>query len=129
MPRLSDTGRRLLERARGNAGLIVPLPRSAREIGAAQTLLRHGLLIEARSQPGVLEWRTDREGQVWCLGISDTGRQAIGWNEPLLPTRSQVVTGRFVKIFFEAHGREPTSIEELETFILAHLRAGWRRDR
>jgi hypothetical protein len=121
--------RRILGRARENAGLIVPLPRGKKEVRAARGLLRRGLLIETRSQPGVLEWRIDRKGKVWALGISQAGRHAIGWNEPLLPDRSQVVTGRVVKIFVEAHGREPTSIEELETFILAHIRAGWRRGR
>jgi len=86
-------------------------------------------LIEVRSQPGVLEWRVDREGEVWALSISDAGRAAIGWNEPLLPDRSQVIAGTLVKIFLEAHGREPTTIEELETFILAHVRAGRPRSK
>jgi hypothetical protein len=105
--------------------LIAPAPRG-NELRTAKSLLDRGLLLECRTQPHVLEWRRDPAGQPWCLGISDAGRQAIGWNEPLLPSRSQVVTGRLVKIFFEVHGREPTTIEELETFILAHLRAGWR---
>jgi len=118
--------RRILERARENAGLIVPLPRGRKEVRAARALLRRGLLIETRSQPGVLEWRVDRKGDVWALGISQAGRVAIAWNEPLLPDRSQVVAGRLVKIFFEAHGREPATVEELEAFILAQVRAGWR---
>jgi hypothetical protein len=128
MPRLSVKQRSLLERARRNAGLIAPAPRG-NELRTAKSLLDRGLLLECRTQPHVLEWRRDAEGQPWCLGISDAGRQAIGWNEPLLPSRSQVVTGRLVKIFIEVHGREPTTIEELETFIVAHVRAGWRRGR
>jgi hypothetical protein len=128
MPRLSDKQRSLLERATRNAGLIAPAPRG-NELRTARSLLDRGLLLEARTQPHTLEWRRDPEGQPWCLGISAAGRAAIGWNEPLLPDRSQVVTGRLVKIFVEAHGRDPTSIGELETFILAQVRAGWRRGR
>jgi hypothetical protein len=125
MPRLSAPQRSLLERATRNAGLIAPAPRG-NELRTAKSLLDRWLLLECRTQPHTLEWRRDREGQAWALGISEAGRAAIGWDEPLLPDRSQVVTGRLVKIFVEAHGREPTSIEELETFILAHIRAGWR---
>jgi hypothetical protein len=121
--------RRILERARENAGLIVPLPRGKKEVRAARALLRRGLLIETKSQRGVLEWRVDRKGEVWALGISTAGRKAIAWNEPLLPDRSQVVAGRLVKIFFEAHGREPASVEEFEAFVSAHIRAGWRSKR
>jgi hypothetical protein len=118
--------RQLLERARANAGIVTPLPRGRREVRAARALLRRGYLIEARSQPGVLEWRIDREGQVWCLGISTAGRQEIGWDEPLLHDRSQVIAGRLIKVFVEAHGREPASAEEFEAFASAHVRAGWR---
>jgi hypothetical protein len=121
--------RRLLDRARANAGIVTPLPRGRKEVRAARALLRRGYLIEARSQPGVLEWRVDREGQVWYLGISVAGRHEIGWNERLLPTRSEVIAGRLIKIFTEVHGREPNNVEELETFIVTHLRAGWRRGR
>jgi hypothetical protein len=79
--------RQLLERARANAGIVSPLPRGKQEVRAARALLRRGLLIETKSQRGVLEWRVDREGEVWALAISAAGREAIGWDEPLLPTR------------------------------------------
>lgn len=125
MPRLSDKQRSLLERATRNAGLIAPAPRG-NELRTAKSLLDRGLLLECRTQPHVLEWRRDAEGQPWCLGISDAGRQAIGWNEPLLPDRSTVIAGRLIKVFVEAHGREPVSVEEFEAFASAHLRAGWR---
>jgi hypothetical protein len=123
--RLSKPQRSLLERATRNAGLIAPAPRG-NELRTAKSLLDRGLLLECRTQPHTLEWRRDREGQPWCLGISDKGREAIGWDEPLLPDRSQVVAGRLVKIFVEAHGREPATVEELEAFILAQVRAAWR---
>src|SRR5437660_12761111 len=123
--RLSKPQRSLLERATRNAGLIAPAPRG-NELRTAKSLLERGLLLETRTQPHTLEWRRDREGQAWALGISHAGRQAIGWSEPLLPDRSQVVAGRLVKIFVEAHGREPATVEELEAFILAQVRAGWR---
>jgi hypothetical protein len=124
--RLSKPQRSLLERATRNAGLIAPAPRG-NELLTAKALLGRGLLLEARTQPFVLEWRRDQEGQPWCLGISEAGRKAIGWTEPLLPDRSQVVAGRLVKIFLEAHGREPATIEELEAFIVAQVRAAWPR--
>src|ERR1700736_6611376 len=110
MPRLSAAQRSLLERAKRNAGLIAPAPRG-NELRSAKSLLDRGLLLETRTQPHTLEWRRDREGQAWALGISGAGPAAIGGNEPLLPDRSQVVTGRLVKIFVEAHGREPITIE------------------
>jgi hypothetical protein len=115
----------MLEAAARNAGLVSPAPSGA-ALRTAKSLLDRGLLLEARTQPFVLEWRRDEKGQAWCLGISEAGRKAIGWTEPLLPDRSQVVAGRLVKIFLEVHGREPAAIEELETFILTQLRAGWR---
>lgn len=128
MPRLSAAQRSLLDRARQNAGLISPPPRGS-ELLTAKSLLRRGLLIETRTQPHSFEWRRDGEGQCWALGISAAGRQAIGWDEPLLPTRSEVIAGRLIKVFVEAHGREPASVEEFEAFALAHVRAGWRRGR
>jgi hypothetical protein len=128
MARLSDTQREILGRAVPNAGLIIPLPRNAKERRAARALLRRGLLIETRSQRGVLEWRRDGEN-VWALGISTAGREAIDWNEPLLPDRSTVIAGRLIKVFVEAHGREPASVEEFEAFVSAHVRAGWRSKR
>jgi hypothetical protein len=115
----------MLEAAARNAGLVVRAPRG-NELLTAKALLGRGLLLEARTQPHVLEWRRDEEGQPWCLGISEAGRKAIGWTEPLLPDRSQVIAGRIAKVFLEAHGREPATIEELEAFILAHVRAVWR---
>jgi hypothetical protein len=115
-----------LDRATRNAGLVSPAPSGA-ALRTAKSLLARGLLLEARTQPFVLEWRRDEAGQPWCLGISETGRKAIGWTEPLLPDRSQVIAGRIAKVFLEAHGREPTTIDELESFILAQVRAGWRR--
>ena len=114
MARLSDTQREILRRAVPNAGLIIPLPRNGKERGARRALLRRGLLIETRSQPGVLEWRYDQEGTCWALGISTTGREAIGRDEPLLPDCSTVIAGRIAKVFVEAHGREPATIRELE---------------
>jgi hypothetical protein len=125
MPRLSKKQRSLLERATRNAGLIAPAPRG-NELRTAKSLLDRGLLLETRTQPHVLEWRRDQEGRCWALGISTTGRQAIGWDEPLLPSRSEVVTERIIKLFVDVYGREPTSREELETFILAHIRGKWR---
>jgi hypothetical protein len=126
--RLTKLQRSLLERATRNAGLIAPAPRG-NELRTARSLLERGLLLECRTQPHVLEWRRNADGQPWALGISDKGREAIGWNEPLLPTRSEVIAGRLIKLFNEVHGREPNNVEELETFILAHVRAGWRRGR
>ena len=125
MSRLSAAQRSLLGRAPRNAGLIAPAPRG-NELRTAKSLLDRGLLLECRTQPHVLEWRRDPAGQPWCLGISDAGRQAIGWNEPLLPDRSTVIAGRLIKVFVEAHGREPASVEEFEAFASAHVRAAWR---
>jgi hypothetical protein len=123
--RLTKAQRALLDRAPRNAGLISP-PARGNEVRTARSLLARGYLLEVHTQPFTLEYRRDRDGQAWALGISPKGREAIKWNEPLLPTRSQVIAGRLVKIFVEAHGREPATIEELEAFILAHVRAGWR---
>jgi hypothetical protein len=117
-----------LERATQNAGLIAPAPRG-NELRTAKSLLDRGLLLECRTQPHTLEWRRDREGQPWCLGISTAGREAIGWNEPLLPDRSTVIAGRLIKVFVEAHGREPASVEEFEAFASAHIRAVWPRSK
>jgi len=126
MARLTKPQRAFLDRARRNAGLISPPPRG-NELRTAKSLLTRGYLLEVRTQPLTLEWRRDANGQAWALGISDKGREAIGWNEPLLPDRAEVIAGRLVKIFSEVHGREPNTVEEVEAFIVAHLRAGWRR--
>jgi hypothetical protein len=82
MARLSDTGRRLLERAPRYGGLIIPPPRSARELGCAATLVRRGLLRETRTSPEhQIHWRPrDDDGIFWALVITDTGRRAIGWS-------------------------------------------------
>jgi hypothetical protein len=126
--RLSKPQRSLLDRARRNAGLIAPAPRG-NELRTAKSLLARGLLVETRTQPFALEYRRDQSGQAWALGISTAGREAIGWNEPLLPDRSTVIAGRLIKVFVEAHGREPASVEEFEAFVSAHVRAGWRSKR
>lgn len=116
--------RRLLERARENAGLIVPLPRDAKERRAARALLRRGLLIETRSQPGVLEWRHDGEN-VWALGLSAAGMRAIGWEpEPL--NRSRALAERIIKVFVEAWNAHPT-FEEFQAFVEREVRAVWPR--
>jgi hypothetical protein len=61
MARVSKTGRELLQRAVRSEGLLLPAPRSARERGATETLLRRGLLRETLTVIGG-EWRTDAEG-------------------------------------------------------------------
>jgi hypothetical protein len=71
--------RELLERGLRRDGLIVPPPRSGREVRAARRLLRRGLLLETRTVPGQIELRRDSEGLFWALIISDAGRKAIGW--------------------------------------------------
>jgi hypothetical protein len=79
MTRLSATGRRLLERgARPHyQGLIIPPPRSARELGCAATLVRRGLLRETRTVPDhQIHWRRD-DGICWCLLVTDAGRAAL----------------------------------------------------
>lgn len=121
--------RRILETAVANAGIVTPLPRGVKEVRAAKALLRRGLLIKGRSQPGVLEWRIDEEGQVWCLGISDAGRRAIGWTPPPIPEASRAIGEKLVQIFVEANGRDPTDIVELEDFIRRELRAAFRPPR
>ena len=125
MVRLSKAQRAMLEAATRNAGLISPAPSGAAR-RTAKSLLDRGLLLEARTQPFVLEWRRDEEGQPRCLGISDKGREVIGWGEPLLTGKSQGIAGRLIKVFVEAHGREPASVEEFEAFASAHVRAAWR---
>jgi hypothetical protein len=126
--RLSEAQRSLLERARRNAGLISPPPRGS-ELRTAKSLIDRGLLLETLTQPHSLEYRRDHDGQCWALGISTTGRKAIGWTEPLLPDRSTVIAGRLIKVFVEAHGRKPASVEEFEAFVSTHVRAGWRAKR
>jgi hypothetical protein len=121
--------RKILDTAVANAGIVSPLPRGRKEVRAARALLRRGYLIEARSQPGVLEWRVDREGQVWCLGISDAGRRAIGWTPPRVSEKSKAIGEKLLQIFREANEREPTDLLELEDFIRRELRAAFRPPR
>jgi hypothetical protein len=47
--------------------LVVPEPRTAREIRAARGLLRADLLRETRKHPGRIEWRRDEEGVSFAL--------------------------------------------------------------
>jgi hypothetical protein len=122
MARLSETARRLLERAPRYGGLIIPPPRSARELGVAETLLRRGLVRETRTSPEhQIEWRRDEEGISWALILTDAGWAAIGWNPPREASRERdqdwVIAEKLVAIFTEVHGREPRDFAEFEAYI------------
>jgi hypothetical protein len=63
--------RELLDRGLRREGLVVPPPRSGREVRAARDLLRRGLVREVPSEPGPPSWR---EG--FALVLTKAGRMA-----------------------------------------------------
>jgi hypothetical protein len=125
MPRLSATQREILQRAIPNAGLIIPLPRNAKERRAARALLKRGFLIETKSQRGALEWRVDRQGEVWALGLSAAGMRAIGW-APTPLNRSRALAERLIKVFVDGWNADPT-FEEFQAFVELEVRPVWPR--
>jgi DNA-binding MarR family transcriptional regulator len=84
MPRLTDTQLVILSSAaKHDDGAALPLPKSLKVKGGAQTsilksLLKRGLVAEQPAPQGAPQWREAEDGQRLTLVITDAGRAALG---------------------------------------------------